>query len=258
MMKTRRSGLSIAAKITGVANRVLDIILVLVIAAALLYSGYGLYDTWQVYNKGSNSDLLKYKPGIGDTLSFSELQAINPDVCAWLTVDDTSIDYPVVQGSTNQTYLNKDVFGEFSLAGSIFLDSRCSRDFTDFYSLIHGHHMDGNIMFGQLPEFLEDDFFESHTTGTLYGNDFDYRIEWFACFVTDAYDDMAYNPQSFDDCDTEEKESLLSYIKESAAEYQYREIGVSASDQIIGLSTCERALTAGRVLLYGRLIPIEG
>jgi sortase B len=208
-----------------------------------------MYDTWQVFNKGSNSDLLKYKPGSAeDTLSFSELQALNPDVCAWLTVDDTSIDYPVVQGSTNMTYINMDVFGEFSLTGSVFLDYRNSRDFSDTYSLLYAHHIDGNVMFGQLPSFMEDDFFETHKTGTIYGNDFSYNIEWFACLLTDAFDRTVFNPTDYT---SDTVSSLLSYLKENST--QYRELEFSSSDTIIGLSTCETATTDGRILLFGRM-----
>jgi sortase B len=248
-MKTRRSSWFYAEKATGVANRVLDIVLAIIIILALLYSGYSMYDTWQVFNKGSNSDLLKYKPGSAeDTLSFSELQALNPDVCAWLTVDDTSIDYPVVQGSTNMTYINMDVFGEFSLTGSVFLDYRNSRDFSDTYSLLYAHHIDGNVMFGQLPSFMEDDFFETHKTGTIYGNDFSYNIEWFACLLTDAFDRTVFNPTDYT---SDTVSSLLSYLKENST--QYRELEFSSSDTIIGLSTCETATTDGRILLFGRM-----
>jgi sortase B len=248
-MKTRRSGWFYADKATGVANRVLDIILALLVILALLYSGYSMYDTWQVFNKGSNSDLLKYKPGsTEDALSFSELQALNPDVCAWLTVDDTSIDYPVVQGSTNMTYINMDVFGEFSLTGSVFLDYRNSRDFSDPYSLLYAHHIDGNVMFGQLPSFMEDDFFESHKTGTITGNDFSYNIEWFACLLTDAYDREVFSPTDYT---SDDLSSLLSYLKENST--QYRELEFSSSDKVIGLSTCETATSDGRILLFGRM-----
>ena len=52
-----------------------------------------------------------------NSLSFGQLRDINPDVCGWLTLDGTAIDYPVVQGESNFTYLNTDVYGGFALAG---------------------------------------------------------------------------------------------------------------------------------------------
>jgi sortase B len=200
-----------------------------------------------------DSDLLKYKPVVPEAdepnPTLSDLQKINPDVCAWLTVDDTSIDYPVVQGETNLEYINKDVYGEFSLSGCVFIDYRNARDFTDYYTLIYGHHMEGNVMFGQLPEFQEKDFFDTHTTGTLCTPDHTFTIEWFACIYTDAYDKNVFLPTMFHT--EEKKEQLLSYLEEKAV--QYRDLGLTTEDQILGLSTCSDATTNGRVMLFGRV-----
>lgn len=98
------------------------------------------------------SQLLKYKPTPGEDNgpTFEELRAINPDVCAWITLGGTKIDYPVLQGEDNLTYINKDVYGNFALAGSIFLDSNCDRSFQKKYSLLYGHHMAEHKMFGDL------------------------------------------------------------------------------------------------------------
>ena len=76
-----------------------------------------------------------YKRQDQDKASFEELLAINPDVCAWVSLDNTKVDYPVLQGANNMIYLNQDVYGDFALAGSIFLDSRNDRTFSDRYSL---------------------------------------------------------------------------------------------------------------------------
>ena len=62
---------------------------------------------------------------------------MNPDVCGWLTLDHTKIDYPVVQGTDNFEYLEKDVLGNPSVAGSIFLDAKSDRNFHDFYTVIY-------------------------------------------------------------------------------------------------------------------------
>ena len=56
--------------------------------------------------------------------------AINKDVAGWITIDDTHIDYPVVQGKDDMEYINKDVYGEFSLSGSIFLSCMNKKDFS--------------------------------------------------------------------------------------------------------------------------------
>ena len=66
--------------------------------------------------------------------SLQDLQKINADVCGWLTIDDTGIDYPVVRGKDDMEYINKDVYGNFALSGSIFLSSANQPDFTDPYT----------------------------------------------------------------------------------------------------------------------------
>lgn len=249
----RKTGLDVAASVARGLDRILDMFIGFALVVAVLFGGYGLWDSYLVYQNASSTSLAGYKPkGDGDggsSPTFAELQALNSDVCAWITVDGTSIDYPVLQGEDNYEYLNKDVYGEFSFSGSIFLDEDNSRDFTDAYSLLYGHHMEGEVMFGELPNFLEDDYFEEHATGTLYLPDSTYSIDWFCCIYTDAYDNNVFDP--IQGQDTTAMESLQSYLMENAR--QYRNIGLLTSDQLIGLSTCSDATTDGRVLLFGRL-----
>jgi sortase B len=235
-------------------NRLVNIVIAILLIIALLYGGFGLWDTWNIYNNaGVDSDLLKYKPtATGEDTpnpTLSDLQKINPDVCAWLTVDDTNIDYPVVQGRTNLEYVNQAVDKSFSLSGSIFLDCNNSRDFSDCYSLIYGHHMDGDVMFGEIPYFMKSNYFESHTTGTIFTLEHTFYIKWFACLKTDAYDTKIFNPKKYKDERT--MSNLLDYINSKAT--QYRDIGVTASDRLVALSTCESATTNGRIILFGRL-----
>ncbi len=240
-----------AALAAKAGNRLLGIVAGLLILVMLLYGAYSLWDTAMVYAGAFlDDDLLKYKPtGEGeDNPTLDELMKINPDVCGWITIDDTHIDYPVVQGEDDMEYINKDVYGEFSLSGSIFLDSRNSRDFTDSYGLVYGHHMSNGGMFGDIVEFVNKDYFEGHKTGTLYLPDCTYQITLFACVEADASDSLIYNP---DAQDPSSLDSFLSYIEDKAV--QYRDIGVSSDDRIIGLSTCAEAVTNGRVVVYGRL-----
>lgn len=173
---------------------------------------------------------------------------LNKDVVGWIKIFDTHISYPVVQGKDNQEYLNKDVFGEFSFSGSIFLDYRNACDFTDSYSIIYGHHMEYGAMFGDVVEFKNDDYFQEHKTGALFLLDDTYKITLFACVETQEFNNKIYNPivQGKDNLDT-----LLKYIKDEAV--QYRDISLNHADKIIGLSTCAEAGTNERVVLFGRL-----
>ena len=242
-----------AARLARAGNRVISFVALLLIALMFVYGAYSLWDTWAVYRGAFVSgDLLQFKPsadsaGEGNP-TLAELQAVNPDVRAWLTVDGTHIDYPVVQGETDIEYVNLDVYGEFALSGSIFMASRNSPDFSDPYTLVYGHHMDNGAMFGDVVEFTDRTYFEDHPTGTLYLPGSTCPITLFACVEADAYDRQIYGLSEAVGQGTAE---LLDYIKEQAV--QYREIGIREGDRIIGLSTCAEAETNGRVIVFGRL-----
>ena len=168
-----------------------------------------------------------------------------------LTVDGTGIDYPVVQGATNMDYVNRDVYGDFSLSGAIFLDSRCAADLTDPYTVIYGHHMDNSAMFGDVARFAEADYFAAHPAGSISLPDAAYTIELFACVVTDAYDTAIYTPERYPD----DVGALLDYAAAQAV--QQRDIGVTAQDRLVALSTCAGSETNGRVVVLGRLCPLK-
>lgn len=240
-----------AAKLARAGDRLVSLLAAGLILLMLLYGGYSLWDTAMVFNGAFlSSDLLQFKPAAGDPDSnptLAELQAINPDVLGWLTIDDTHIDYPVVIGETDMEYVNKDVYGDFALSGSIFMDSDNARDLSDAYTLVYGHHMDNGAMFGDVVEFVNTDYFESHQTGTLYLPDATYSIEIFACVQVDAFDSMIYDPLA----QNGDVSELLNYVDEIAVQSRY--IGVQPTDKVIGLSTCAEAETNGRVVIFGRL-----
>ncbi len=223
----------------------------LVLALVLLYGGYALWDTIKVYNRaGISSEIMHFKPTVDDASnpSLSELQAINPDVCAWLTVEDTNIDYPVLQGKNNKEYLNRDFYGEYSLGGSVFLDCQNSREFTDPYLLIYGHHMEGGAMFGDITNFSEETYFNEHQTGWLFIPGKSYKLEIYAYLHVDAYASPMFDVE----LDLEEFAERLTYIMNTAT--HYRETGVMADDQIVALSTCSSATTNGRSIVVAKLV----
>ena len=97
----------------------------LLAAVLILYSGYVLYDTFSIEQSAASSawDLLRYKPEIIEDadvpLSTSSLAEINQDYRAWLTVYDSSIDYPVMQGGDDLYYASHDIYKRSSLTGAI-------------------------------------------------------------------------------------------------------------------------------------------
>ena len=228
-------------KVIRIIDRTTDFILLLFFLLLLLIGSYTMYDTVLIYDLASGDDLSSFKPLVTDVENGGwDMSALSDDVVAWLTVDDTIIDYPVMQGRDNNEYLNKDPFGNYSLAGSIFLDARNAPDFSDPYSLIYGHHMEYGKMFGALDAFLEQAYFDAHRSATLTVSNIIYEIEFFACIEADASVDEIFAPT--------ETEGTLSYVREHA--HIFRE---PTGEKLIALSTCKFPQTTERIVVFGVL-----
>ncbi len=227
-------------------NKSFDRIVAVISLIFFLICLYAMIDAYMVYSGANNSDILRFKPDLSHPEALAEL---SEDAVAWLTVDDTEIDYPVMQGKTNEEYLNKDPYGNFALSGSIFLDFRNSKDFTDNYSLVYGHHMEYGAMFGSLDAFADRSYFDAHRAGTLITlTGKSYNIELFAACKAQATEKTVFSP------DETGNEELLDYLAEKSAVYYP---GTAADrSKIIGLSTCQSAESYERIIVFGVLTEI--
>lgn len=245
----------------GAANALVNLVIILCLCLAGAYAAYALWDNNQIYSAAQNvqADMIKRKPALEpeeDSASFAELLAINPDVCAWVTLDNTGIDYPVLQGSTNLTYINQDVYGNFALAGSIFLDTRNHRDFTDSYSLLYGHHMENSEMFGDLDLYKEEGFFQENTTGTLILPQGAYHLEIFACLLIQAGDDTIFDPEQWQT----DINGLISYARENSLHFReetVQQLEQMDSPQVLALSTCSTEFTDARTIVLAVQEPYQ-
>ena len=230
-----------ALKIIDIFDRFIEKIFLLFFLLLFLIGGYTMYDTYIVYNSADNTDLRSYKPIISvEAEEGWDMSALSKDVVAWLTVDDTTIDYPIMQGKDNSEYLNKNPFGEYSLSGSIFLDYRNSSDFSDQYSLIYGHHMEYGKMFGALDNFIKKDYFDKHRTGTLTIANKTYKIKFFAALEADGSVSEIFEPNK--------SNNRLNYIRENAIIFYEPE-----GTKLIALSTCKFPETTDRTIIVGVL-----
>lgn len=218
-------------------NILYERLLLIVLIGILLIVMWCMYDNYYVYSHTLDNSILRYKPG--QSTAVRENSPISEEMAAWITIDGTGIDYPVMQGSDNIKYLNTDPFGNYALSGSIFLDSRNSPDFSDEYSLIYGHHMEYGKMFGALDEFLNGSYLNQHRTGTLIiGRNAEetYPVEVFASMRASAKDDAVFEPGD---------PAVRQFIKEHAEVYT-----ADSERRIIALSTCAEGDSVSRVLVF--------
>jgi len=188
---------AIGMKAIKVADGVVNYTLLVVFVALIAFAGYALWDTRQILGAADKSNYEIYKPvGENEGMTFKELQALNPEVIAWIEVYGTNIDYPVTQGRDNIKYVNTNALGLYSLSGAIFLDAYNSEDFSDFNSFLYGHHMEKDVLFGQIGRFSDKGVFDSHRYGNLYFGGKDHGIEFFAFLYADAYDRTVFTTKA--------------------------------------------------------------
>jgi sortase B len=241
--------IKIARKVLWVVDDVINLLLLAALLGILALGIYDLWDTRQIYEKADSVKYEVYKPSTEeDTVSFEELQSLNSDVFGWITIYGTGVDYPLVQGEDNDDYLNRDATGNYSASGSIFLDYRNNRDFSDYNNIIHGHHMAASAMFGDLSKFADEDFFDSHKYGNLYKDGRNYGIVFFEYTIVDAYDQSVYAPG----ITGEEAQAEYLQLLQSQAKL-LRQADQESAEHLLILSTCSSDITNGRSLLIGYL-----
>ena len=168
-------------RIVRTLSRTVDNAVLLTLLVCLMFAAYALWDTHQMLAAADANNYQTYKPTNEETKSFEEFRAMNNDVIGWLTIYDSTIDYPVVRSpKSNDDYLSKNPEGNWEGSGSLFLDHHNKADFSDFNTIIFGHHMAGPAMFGELDEFLNKDFFDKHEYANLFCNGADHGLRIFA------------------------------------------------------------------------------
>lgn len=225
-------------------NRILDAFLLVLFIFLFLIGLYSVIDSIIVYRHASDPSLLRYRPSVTETDEQGD--GTLPGETAWLTIPDTNIDYPVMQGTDNTEYLNKDPYGEYSFSGSIFLDAENKADFTDSYNLVYGHHMEADKMFGGLDSFLDREYFDDHSTGTLICPEQNYEVKFFAAFRVKAQDDVFFDVLSTSD------RSVVDRINDPVFEPAVNE-STGKERHLIALSTCKDTDSSDRTVVIGTL-----
>mgnify|MGYP002869223538 CR=1 FL=1 len=184
-------------------------------------------------------------------VDFASLKARNPDVVGWLYCPDTPINYVVVQTDDNMFYLHKDIDGNYSSYGTLFVECLNQKGFTDTNNIIYGHHMNDGKMFAKLVNYAKQDYYNQHPVFYLNTPDMNYRIELFSGYVTDMNSDT-YDI-SFVTAD-DNQAWLDSVIAQSAFESA---VAVKPGDKILTLSTCTYEYDDARFVVLGKMVPIH-
>ena len=170
-------------------------------------------------------------------IDFEALWEQNEEIYAWIRIEDTLIDYPILQSETDDGfYLDHDVEKNYSSAGSIYSEAINAKDFTDPVTVLYGHNMKSGKMFQNLHKFEDQTFFDEHEFFHVYipGHDLTYRV--FAMFNYDNRHIM--NSFYFDD-----PEVFMQFVNDIFNKYRYsghvrEDVEIEEEDRILIMSTC--------------------
>lgn len=177
----------------------------------------------------------------------------NPDCVAWITIEGTVIDYPVMYrpGQKNY-YLHRDFNGNHASAGTLFIAENCDPDDGDNV-IIYGHHMNSGKMFAAINKYKKQSFYEEHNRivyETLHGSE---TYEIMFALTTPVYTGHDFQYYVFSKANSAEE--FDAYVT-ACRERSLYDTGVTAQygDKLLTLSTCEYSQKNGRMVVVARKI----
>ena len=180
---------------------------------------------------------------------FSTLQEINKDTIGWLTVNNTRIDYPVVQAKDNDYYLKRDYYQNKNRHGWIFMDYRNNPDELNENTIIYGHNLANQTMFGTLRYALNSYWYKKSANQIITFNTpkENMKFQIFSIYTiptTNDYLDITFPT-------TDAYQSYIDLVKGRSI-YDFN-IEVTTGDKILTLSTCANG-NDKRLVIHAKLI----
>jgi len=184
-------------------------------------------------------------------VDFEELAERFVGIKAWIKLEGTAINYPIMQWTDNYHFLGTLPDGTSHRSGSIFLDFRNSPDFTDRNTLIYGHESRTDDMFGALKHFRNQDFADEHNIFYIHTPYRDYHLIAFAGYLVDS----AREQPRINFADDED---FMIYIEDIRSRSLFSsDVEVTAEDRIVSLCTCAYDFPNARWVVVGKLGAIE-
>lgn len=197
-----------------------------------------------VVRKEYNEELEKMRAGL------ASLRQINDDLYGWISVDGTTINYPIVQGDDNDYYLDHAYTGDFLPNGSIFVDYRNNTSITKNYNtVIYGHNITSGAMFHDVAKFFKDEYFDGVYIN-IYTDDGIYVYEPFSVYET-RYD---YNYFRTGFRSAEEFIAFAEEVRDNSAMKSKADMTFTEKDRILTLSTCTNGAYYARYALHAKLV----
>lgn len=170
-------------------------------------------------------------------IDFATLQQTNPDIYAWIQIEGTNINYPIVQSATDDAYyLDHTIDGVAGLPGSIYTEKVNSKEFTDFNTMIYGHDMLDGSMFADLHKYADATFMQEHPTVVIYMPEKKLTYDIASAIV---YDDR-HIMKTYDFTNEEQRKAYIdsSYGSRSMSNVVREDVPMTVDSHVITMSTC--------------------
>ena len=186
-------------------------------------------------------------------VDFDALRKVNEDVIGWIYCEDTVIDYPVLHGEKNDTYLYTLYTGEYNPSGSIFADCTNAKGVVDSNIILYGHHMLDGSMFASLTNWFKQDYYDAHPVMWFLTPEQDYRVDLFSGYTTtaDSWVYTIYQGPSI------QFDSYLQVVRNSSV--FTTDVELDGNAHYLLLSTCAYngdEYGEYRTVLHGKLVPV--
>jgi len=210
----------------------LGIAILFSLIGSTVVNDYGEYKEVEDTQQEIIDDVVTENEEIPFTVDWNKLKSINNDIVAWIRIPDTNISYPVVQGSSNNQYLRKNIYGNYSRGGVPFVDANILQPFECPNTIIYGHNLANGAMFSQLKNYSKNEFAEEHNIVYVYlptGEIREYKV--LAFHIVQATDKNIYDPY------VENLEEYKGYMMQNN-KITNNDTEIQMSDEVITLSTC--------------------
>ncbi len=186
---------------------------------------------------------------------YETLYNKNRKLIGWLKIEGCDIDYPVMQTSNNEYYLDHNYNQEYDKNGSLFLDKDCDAAFPNDNMIIYGHHMKSGKMFGNLNYYSKESFWEDNkefTFDTIYETG-TYAVMYVFRSKIYSEEEIVFKYYQFIDATSENE---FNSNMEEMANMSLYDTGVTANygDRLITLSTCDSSEEDGRFVVVAKKI----
>ncbi len=252
-----------------VVRRIVLVVSLLVLIGSLSYIIYYYYQSYANKQQISGiQDMLAQGEKDGDQAAdgnsqmpteylakFSKLYEANPDIAAWLKIDDTIVDYPVMQADDNDKYLRHDFYLNYKEHGVPFLDFRVKSGQSNINHIVYGHNMRDGQMFGVLPSYRDLSYYRSHPVihfDTVYE-----EAQWkiFGVFITNTlpeHGDVFQYHNFVSPRNSAEFDWFVDEVKKRS--FIDTGVDVQSDDTLLTLSTCTYEFTEARFVVVARKV----